>query len=172
MLIPSKVNDKVIINKPKYFHCFKLNDSSYALFDIKMDMPIIIGSLSIIKSVKLPINSIVFYYKLGSGHSFIKPPEKTIEINGTNFRRKPPLRYHRIDINDMVYHHFKLSSVLSVLFNDDFSMPIAYGSNQRIQSTINSISKQASIFYYKEDFSLKNSFKFFNIFDGKTQSKP
>lgn len=56
MIQTNKVNDKVVINKsePKYFQCFKLNDSSYALFDIKMDMPLIIASLPIITSTLLP----------------------------------------------------------------------------------------------------------------------
>ena len=132
-----------------------------------MDMPIFIGSLSIIKSIKLPTNSIVFYYKIGSKGCFEKSPEKTIEIIGEGTHQKPPKRFHDIDDKMLEYHCFKLSQIESVLFDGDFSMPIAYGSNQRIQATINKIPKNSVIYYYKEDVSVKNSFKFFMIFEGK-----
>ena len=168
MLISSKVNDKQVIKIPKkYFQCFKLNESSYALFDIKMDMPIVIGSLAIIKSVKLPQNSTVFLYKINSKNFFEKPVEKTIEINGEGVHQKPPLRYNYIDDKTIFYHYFKLSPVLCVIFGEDFKMPIAYGSNQKIQAVINSIPKNSTIFYYKEDFTVKNSFKFYMVFDGR-----
>lgn len=166
----NNVNDKETIkkqSKPRYYHCFKLNESNYALFDIKMDMPIVIGSISIIKTVKLPSNSIVFYYDLNSKMFFEKPPEKYIEIKGEGIHLKPPLRYHYIYSDKVLYHHFKITSVLSVIFDDDFSMPISYGSNQKIQGVINQINKQSTIFYYKEDATLKNSFKLYMSYKGK-----
>ena len=72
----TNVNDKETIkkSKQKYYHCFKLNESNYALFDIKMDMPVVIGSSSIIQSTKLPANSFVFNYELNSRGIFEKYP--------------------------------------------------------------------------------------------------
>ena len=169
MVTTSKVNDKIVIKipPPKYFHCFKLSESSYALFDIKMDMPIIIGSLAIIKSTKLPKNSITFYYEINSKGYFEKRPEKTIDIKGEVPHQKAPLRYHYIDKDELLYHVFKLSSVLYVLWDSNVKMPIMYGSNQKLQATINQLSKSCTIYYYKEDFSVKNSFKFYMMFEGK-----
>ena len=168
MSITTKVNDKSTIKTipPTYFHCFKLTSSSYALFDMKMDMPIIIGSLAIIKTVKLPQNSMVFYYEINSKNFFEKGPKKTIAIKGNGKHSKPPLRYHYVNKTGKFYHYFKLTPVLSVLFDTDFSMPIVYGSNQKIQATMNHLTKEVSIFYYKEDFTIKNSFKFFMMFEG------
>ena len=169
MVTTSKVNDKIVIKTtpPKYFHCFKLSESSYALFGIKMDMPIIVGSLAIIKSTKLPKNSIVFYYKIGSMGYFEKGPEKTIEINGEVPHQKPPLRYHYIEKGEFLYHVFKLSPVLYVLWDSSVKMPIIYGSNQKLQATLNQLPKTVTIYYYKEDVTVKNSFKFYMMFEGK-----
>ena len=163
----SKDNVNKKQNPSHYYHCFKLNSSSYALFDIKMDMPIVIGSITIIKSVKLPSNSLVFYYELNSQHFFEKKPSKYIEIKGEGKHQKPPLRYHYINDISIFYHHFKLSPVVSVIFDNKFNMPLAYGSNQKIQSILNNINQEAIIFYYKEDLSIKNSFKLFMIYNGK-----
>ena len=166
----TNVNDKETIkkSKQKYYHCFKLNESNYALFDIKMDMPIVIGSLSIIKSVKIPTNSAVFYYELTPKLFFEKTPAKYIVIKGEGVHLKPPLRYHYLDKDKVLYHHFKITPVLSVIFDDDFSMPLAYGSNQKIQGVINQINSQSAIFYYKEDATLKNSFKLYMSYKGKS----
>lgn len=165
-----KVNDKDVIIKPstpRYYHCFKLNESSYALFDIKMDMPLKIGSIALIKSMGLPPNSTVFYYKLGNNGYFEKRPEKTIKVEGEGKFIKPPLRYHYIDPKKQLYHHFKLSPILSVIFDDDFSMPISYGGNQKLQAVINKVNEDSSIFYYKEDATFKNSFKWWMTYDAK-----
>lgn len=162
-----KVNNKLVIIKPKYFHCFKLSESSYALFDIKMDMPIVIGSLAIIKSIRLPQNSTVFYYELNSKNFFEKGPKKTIDIIGEGKHIKAPLRYHYVKERELFYHYFQLTPVLSVLFDSDFSTPIVYGSNQKIQAVMNHLVKGVTILYYKEDFTVKNSFKFFMMFEGK-----
>ncbi len=168
MPIINKVNNKDSIkNKPKYFHCFKLSDSSYALFDIKMDMPLIIGSLSIIKSTNLPKGDVVFYYELNSKLYFEKLPDKTIEVNGEGKHQKPPVRYHNLNDKSLFYHHFKLSEILSVLFDERFDMPIVYGSNQKIQAVLNKTPKTSTIFYYKEDLTVKNSFKLYMTFKGK-----
>ena len=60
-----------------------------------------------------------------------------------------------------------MSEVLSVLFDDEFNMPITYGLNQKIQAILNKINKTSTIFYYKEDTSVKNSFKLFMTYKGK-----
>jgi hypothetical protein len=163
----NKVNDKEAIKIPKYYHCFRISDTEYALFDIKMDMPLIIGSIAIIKSVKLPPNSFVFYYELNSRMFFEKGPEKYIEIKGEGKHRKAPLRYHYMEKDKLFYHHFKISTVLSVLFDDRFDMPLSYGSNQKIQAVLNKINNLATIFYYKEDVAVKKSFKLFMSYKGK-----
>lgn len=164
-----EVNDKEIIKKSKlkYYHCFRLSDISEVLFDDKMDMPIIIGSIAIIKSVKLPQNSTVFHYELKSKLFFEKTAGKHIEIKGEGIHQKPPLRYHYINPNKFLYHHFKITPVLSVIFDDEFDMPLAYGSNQKVQAVINKISKNSTIFYYKEDVWVKHSFKLFMTYKGK-----
>lgn len=167
----NKVNDKETIKntpKPRYYHCFKLNETDDALFDAKMDMPIVIGSVAIIKSVKLPPNSFVFYYELNPLMFFEKGPDKYIEIKGGGKHQKPPLRYHYMNPDKTLYHHFKLSTVLSVLFDDEFDMPLVYGSNQKIQAVINKIRKEATIFYYKEDIAVKHSFKLFMTYKGSS----
>ncbi len=171
MATTSKVNSKIVIKTtpPKYFHCFKLSESSYALFDIKMDMPIVVGSLSIIKSTQLSKNSIVFYYRIGSKGFFEKWPDKTIEIHGEVPHQKVPLRYHYIEKNQFIYHVFKLSPVLYVLWDNTVDMPIIYGSYQRLQATINQIPKNSTIYYYKEDVTVKNSFKFYMMFEGREE---
>lgn len=162
-----KVNNNQTIKTPIYYHCFKLNDAYYALFDMRMDMPISVGSLAIIKSVKLPKNSLIYFYKTG-GKSlyFEKGPNKFIEINGEVKHRKPPLRYAYIDENTIFYHHFKLSNVLSVIFGDSFDMPLMYGGNQKIQMIKNQIDKSKQIFVYKEDLAFKNSFKLWMVETG------
>jgi hypothetical protein len=171
MSITSKVNSKIVIKTapPKYFHCFKLSESSYALFDIKMDMPIVIGSLAIIKSTQLPKNSIVFYYKIESKGFFEKAPENTITINGEVPHQKPPLRYHYIEKGEFLYHVFKLSNVLYVLWDSNVKMPIIYGSNQKLQATLNQLPKTSTIYYYKEDATVKNSFKFYMMFESNDE---
>lgn len=166
-MLSIKVNDKQVIKTYTYYHCFKLSESSYALFDAKMDMPIVIGSLSVIKATKLSPNSVVFLYIMRSGLFFEKGAKKTIELGGNVTHKKPPLRYHYTDAESLVYHHFKLNGVLSVLFDSDFHMPIAYGSNQKIQAIINKINKKSIIFYYKEDGSIKHAFKLFMTYEGK-----
>jgi hypothetical protein len=166
----NEVNNKETIkkqSKPKYYHCFKLSETNYALFDAKMDMPIIIGSIAIVKSAKLPPNSIVFYYELNSHFFFEKGANKYIEIKGEGIHQKPPLRYHYLNPDKFSYHHFKITPVLSVIFDDEFDSPLAYGSNQRVQAIINKISKTSTIFYYKEDARVEHSFKLFMIYKGK-----
>ena len=169
MVTTSKVNNKITIKipTPKYFHCYKLNESRYALFDIKMDMPVVIGSLAIIKSVKLPPNSKVFFYKIGAKGFFEKGPSKTIEVEGEAVHQKPPLRYEKVDPQNTFYHIFKLSPILYVLWGNDVKMPIVYGSYQKIQMTINQLPKNSIIYYYKEDVTVKNSFKFYMMYEGK-----
>jgi len=161
-----EVNQKKTIKIPRYFHCLKLNDSSYVLFDVKMDMPMIIGSIAIVKSLKLPEGSVVWYYHSPNGF-FQKTPSKTIEIDGDGKYRKPPLRFKKLDPRWPIYHHFKLSPVLSALFDGTFEMPIIYGDNQKVEATISKLDKTTSIFYYKEDMSFKNSFKWWMTYEGK-----
>lgn len=163
----NNVNDNKNIKKPTYYQCFKLNDTYYALFDIKMDMPILIESLAVVKSVKLPLNSVVFYYELNSQLFFSKLPSKYITIQGKGKHQKPPLRYAYIDPKKLTYHHFILTPVLSALFDDRFEMPLAYGGNQKIQAVLNHINKESVIFYYKEDANVPNSFKLFMRYQGK-----
>ena len=163
------VNNKETIKNPIYYHCFKLSDSLYVLFDIKMDMPIVIGSLSIIKTFKLPANAVVYYYKIHASGFFNKGPNKTIDIKGDGKRMKAPLRYGYIDEKTTIFHHFKLSNVISVIFGDEFSKPLMYGSNQKIQMIKNQIGKDKQIFVYKEDLSFKGSFKLWQVEAG---SKP
>ncbi len=171
MATTTNVNSKIVIKTPtpKYFHCFKLSDSSYALFDIKMDMPVVIGSLAIIKGTKLPQGAVVFYYEINSSKGYFeKGPKKTInDIRGDVSHNKPPLRYHYINPNIFEYHSFKLSPTLYVLWDSTVDMPIIYGSYQKLQATINQVPKLSKIYYYKEDFTVKNSFKFYMMFEGK-----
>ena len=161
-----KINKKEVI-KNVYYHCFKLGDVYYALFDIKMDMPILIESLSIVSTERLPKNSVIFEYKISSNGYFEKTPKKYMKVHGDGKHQKAPRTPKLIDEKKLIYHHFKLSSTLSVLFDDDLSKPIEYGSNQKIQGALNNINKEATIFYYHEDITLKNSFKFFRIHEGK-----
>src|ERR1035437_541018 len=95
--------------KNTYYHCFKLSDSLYALFDVKVDMPIVVGSTSIIQSAKLHPNSLVFNYELNPRSFFEKKTKLYLEMNkNANSRhQKPPLRYHYIDSNNIFYHLFK-----------------------------------------------------------------
>lgn len=157
----------VNLKKISYFHCFKLNDSSYALFDSKLDMPLLIGSIAVIKAIKLPTTHIVFFYKAIPKIYFQKAIEKFIDITGENVKTKPPLRYKKMDDVTIIYHHFKISPILSVLFDSEMDVPIAYGSNQKIQSVLNRINKKSTILYYKEDITLKNSYKYFMQYEGK-----
>lgn len=169
MASTTNVNVNSIINNPpvSYFHCYKINNINYAMFDVKMDMPIVIGSYAIIKSTKLPQNSVVWSYDISKKGYFEKVPEKTIEIQGDGKHTKAPLRYNYIDKKNLIYHHFKLSNILYVLWDERFDMPIAYGSSQRIQAVVNQIPKTSTIYYYKEDLAVKNSFKFYYAYDGK-----
>lgn len=160
------VNDKEIIKIQRYYHCFKF-DEKYFLFDEKMDMPVVVGSYAIIKVENLPKNSIVFLYKQHQKGFFEKGPKKIIEIRGNGKHVKPPLRYHYILPTAIFYHHFKLNNVMSVLFDDNFNLPITYGSNQKIDLTIRNINQESEIFHYKEDASIKHSFKLYIIDKGK-----
>lgn len=132
-----------------------------------MDMPLIVGSLAIIKSAKLPQNSIVFYYELNAKTFFEKGPKKTIDISGDGKHQKPPLRYHYLKKEPTVYHHFKLSPVLFSFWDENFDMPIVYGSNQKVQAILNNIAKGSTVQYYKEDTTVKNSFKQYMTFVSK-----
>jgi hypothetical protein len=167
----NKVNNKQTIKKPAptYYHCFKLSDSSYAMFDIKMDMPIILGSSSIIQSTKLPTNSFVFDYELNSKDFFEKTPNLYMKMNDNAAGRhqKPPLRYHYINPNNTVYYVFKINTVLYSLFDIDFSMPLAYGDLSKTQAVLNNINKDSIIFYYKEDLVVKKAFKVWYIYENK-----
>lgn len=167
----NKVNNKQVIKKPvpNYYHCFKLNDASYALFDIKMDMPIATGSSSIIQSTKLPKNSFVFSYELNSNSFFEKDPDlyMTMNDNAEGKHQKPPLRYHYIDPKNIFYHVFKINTILYSLFGVEFDMPLAYGDSSKIQAVLNNINKEAIIFYYKEDITIKKAFKVWYVYENK-----
>jgi hypothetical protein len=152
---------------PSYFHCFKLNDSSYVLFDNKLDMPLLIGSIAVIKSIKLPTNHFVFFYKTNPKLYFQKAVEKLIDITGENAKIKPPLRFKKIDDTMIIYHHFKINPAVSALFDVEMNIPIMYGSNQKIQMMLNKINKSSTILYYKEDVMLKKSYKYFMQYNGK-----
>lgn len=132
-----------------------------------MDMPIVVGSLAIIQSMQLPLNSVVFSYKSNSLGGYEKTVKKTLEVKGEGKHTKPPLRYHYMSDKSLFYHHFKLSTVLSVLFDENFELPIVYGSNQKVQAVLNKVNKGATIFYYKEDAAVKHSFKIFMTYKGK-----
>lgn len=162
-----EVNVKKSIKKPHYYHCFKISDSEYTLFDVKMDMPMIVGSIAIVKSLKLPENSVVFYYH-APVIAFEKPPMKTIEIKGDGKYMKPPMRFKKLEKGGFkIFHHFRLSSVLSAFFDEDMDMPVIYGDNQKVQATVTKLDKTNTIVYYKEDGALKNSFKMWMIYEGK-----
>jgi len=173
MLI-TNVNNNKIINKPipAYYHCFKLSDSSYALFDIKMDMPMIIGSSTIITSTKLNKDSSVFLYEINSHLFFEKPPSLYMKMNEEHnvVHRKPPLRYHYIDKKSVIYYVFKMTPTLYVIFDTDFSMPLAYGSVNKIQAVLNNINENSQVFYYREDMTIKNSFKIWYVYKNKKLS--
>jgi len=162
----------VNLKKPSYFHCFKLSDNSYALFDSKLDMPLLIGSIAVIKAIKLPAKHIVFFYKTIPKIYFQKAVEKFIDIAGENVKAKPPLRFKKLNDITIIYHHFKISPIVSVLFDSEMDIPIAYGSNQRIQAVLNRINKESIILYYKEDITLKNSYKYFMQYEGKKVKEP
>lgn len=168
------VNNNSTIKTEKdilYYQCFKLTDSQYAIFDGKVDMPVFIGSLNVIKSMKLPDNTLVYYYEPTSKFYFAKTPDIYIQIKGEGKHTKPPLRYNYMDEKKLVYHHFKLSPILSVLFDDRFDMPLAYGSNQKVFGVINKIPKADTVFYYKEDLNYKNSFKLYMTYEGKSSNR-
>lgn len=167
--MPTTNNQVIKKPVPKYYHCFKLSDSSYALFDSKVDMPLIIGSISLIQSTKLPQNSFVFYYEINSQFFFNKPPKNYLDMNtdATNVRQKPALRYHYIDPKGVQYHMFKLNSVLWSLFDIEFDMPLAYGSLSKVQAVINKVNETSVIYYYHEDVSVKNSFKVWYVYKNK-----
>jgi hypothetical protein len=154
-------NQNVKTPKPTYYHSFKLSDSSYALFDAKMDMPIVIGSVSIIQSAKLAATPLVFDYRFNSRLFFEKQSRLYVEMNkdANGKHQKPPLRYHNIDPLGLFYHLFKLTSTTWSLFGLEFDMPIAYGSYSRIQAVLNKINPDAIVFYYHEDVTNKNSFR-------------
>lgn len=167
------VNNNKSIKKPTYYHCFKLSDSSYALFDVKIDVPIVIGSLSIIKTVKLSQNALVYFYKIHRGSGFFdKGADKFIEIKGEVNHMKSPLRplgnneINKMCKNTLYFHQFRLSNVLSSIFGDDFNLPLKYGNNQDIQTVKNKIGKDKQIFVYKEDQSFKGSFKIWKVETG------
>ena len=170
----STVNNNLTIKTDKeisYYQCFKLSDSQYVIFDAKMDMPLYIGSLNVIKSMNLPQGSLVYYYEPTAKFYFAKTPDLYIKIEGQGKHTKPPLRYNYMDEKKLIYHHFKLTPVLSVLFDDRFDMPLAYGSNQRVFAVINKIPKADTVFYYKEDLNYKNSFKLYMTYEGKSSNR-
>lgn len=161
-------DDKSVNKKKSYYHCFKLSDSEYFLFDVKLDMPIAKGSIAIIKNIQLPKNAVVFYYVVNPSElNFKKTADKTIEIKGDNRQQKPPIRYKKMDKNSLFFHHFRISPTVSVLFDEYFDMPIMYGSNDKINATITNMDASKTIFYYKEDTTVKNSFSLYLVYAGK-----
>lgn len=155
--------------KNTYYHCFKLSDSSYALFDAKMDMPIVVGSTSIIQSTRLNSNSLVFEYKLNSRSFFEKQAKLYFEMNksANGYHKKQPLRYHYINPNGLFYHLFKLTNVSWSLFDMEFDMPLAYGGLSKVQAVLNHINENAVVFYYQKDTVVKDALKIWYVYRDK-----
>lgn len=167
-----EVNAKTIIIKktPRYYHCFKLSDSEYVLFDNLMDIPICRGSIEIMQGVKLPQGAIVWYYKTVTQKavSFQLTPEKTIDVSGgETLRTKPPKKIKGVEPSVFVYHHFRLSPTLSALYDMWLDVPVAYGDNQKIDRVKREFGDTISIITYKESLRIKNSFSVYHIKLGK-----
>lgn len=165
-----EVNVKKTIKTPHYYHCFKLSDSEYVMFDNLMDIPIIRGSIEIIQGVKLPEGSVVWYYRpLGQKSAvFQLTPEKTIDVSGgKTLRIKPPKKIKGVDPSSFIYHHFRLSPVLSALYDVSLDVPVAYGDNQKIDRIKNKFGSAITVITYKESLRIKNSFSMYHIKLGK-----
>lgn len=67
-----------------------------------------------------------------------------------------------VDWKQKIYHMFKLSNSLYVLYDDEMDMPIKYGALNDVTPVINSLRKHISgvfIIYYDRDLQDKISFK-------------
>lgn len=72
------------------------------------------------------------------------------------------MQLKRIDKDQKIYHLFKMSEVLYVLYDDEMDMPIQYGSLTLVNPAVLSIRKNVkgiTVIYYDRDLSDKITFK-------------
>ena len=75
----------------------------------------------------------------------------------------------KINPNMLLYHYIERSPTELALYDDEFDMPIAYGSRNLVDATVKNLNKKVNIVYYKRDVD-GLSFKKKLIYEGKKQS--
>jgi len=71
----------------------------------------------------------------------------------------------------LIYHYFERSISEYALFDDDFDMPVAWGSRNLVDGTVRKLSTAVTVIYYRRDVKDRLSFKKRLIYDGKKESQ-
>ena len=75
----------------------------------------------------------------------------------------------KVDPTALLYHYFERTPSQFALFDDEFDLPVAWGSKNLVDTVIRNLNKTITICYYKRD-SNKISFKKKAIYEGKKET--
>jgi hypothetical protein len=149
---------KVIAGK-RYYR-FRLNATTYSLFDDELNTAIFYGPLNSYNTVKnfLPKNSAIFYFMLDKRRGLKKEKieELIVEQNQKDTGKRGgyrPTNYpKKAAPTELLYFYIEVEPTIFVLFDADIDTPVIYGDKQNVAFFINNkISKNAIIFYFKKD---------------------
>lgn len=81
------------------------------------------------------------------------------------------MQLKRVNPKSLLYHYFERSVTEFALYDDEFDMPVAYGSRNLVDAIVRSLDRSMSVIYYKRDNVDKVSFKKKAIYEGKKENK-
>lgn len=150
------VYPKIINNKPRMFYRFKINSTTYSLFDDELNTAIFYGPINSFNIVKdfLPKNSKIFYFTIDKNRGWTK--EKKTEIiterrkqdNNQRGGNRPPKYPKKTGDDTFLYFYYEISPAIFALFDVMMDTPIVYGSKQSTALFINNAINPSSIIYY------------------------
>jgi len=76
------------------------------------------------------------------------------------------MRLKRINPEILLYHHFERSPSEFALYDDEFDIPVGYGSRNLVESIVRRLSKNVTVIYYKRDPVDRQSFKRKAVYSG------
>jgi hypothetical protein len=144
----------------KQYYRFRLNATTYSLFDDELNTAIFYGPLNSYNIVKkfLPKNSVIFYFMLDKRRGLKKEKieELIVEQNQKDTGKRGghrPANYPKKAVpTELLYFYIEVEPTIFVLFDADIDTPVIYGGKQNVAFFINNkISKNAIIFYFKKD---------------------
>lgn len=160
------VYPKIIDDKPRTFYRFKINNTTYSLFDDELNTSVVYGPINSYDNVKnfIPENSKIFYFTIDKNHGWAKEKKTEIvteQIKQDNKKRGGyrPVNYpKKINADVLLYFHYEISPTIFALFDVMMDTPVIYGSKQQTALFINNAINPRSIIYYfnkNDDIGLK-----------------